>query len=127
MTGISDSAGRGRSGPPPPGRSSGHALRSRRRGDLAPRLGPPGAAAILLFFFPSAHGLTMIRFRVGLCVAVSLAVPAGCSSKNPQAPAKVSGQVLYKGQLVTGGSISFHSQGKGIYQSAIAREGTYEI
>jgi hypothetical protein len=50
----------------------------------------------------------------------------GCA-KNPQAPAKVSGQVTYKGAPVPAGNIVFHSEDKGSYNCALGTDGTYEI
>jgi hypothetical protein len=56
-------------------------------------------------------------------------VPLGCGSKNPNAPASVSGKISYKGQPLKGGSIAFISKdgSGGAYSSAIKPDGTYEI
>jgi hypothetical protein len=71
----------------------------------------------------------MLKFGLGLCVALSLGLTAGCnSSRNPTAPASISGRVTYNNKPVRGGTIVFHAkEGKGSYRSALAADGTYEI
>jgi hypothetical protein len=68
----------------------------------------------------------MSKFRLGLLVALVLGLVAGCA-KNPQAPAKVSGSVTYKGNPVTAGNVTFHSQDKGSYNTSLSPDGTYKI
>ncbi len=70
----------------------------------------------------------MFKLRLGLLVAVFLALVAACSSRNPQAPGKISGHVTYKGSPVPAGSIAFHSsEGKGVYGCPLGSDGAYEI
>jgi hypothetical protein len=70
----------------------------------------------------------MLKIRLGLCTALSLGLLAGCfNSRSPQAEGRISGQVKYKGTPVPGGSILFHTDGKGVYGSPIQADGTYEV
>jgi hypothetical protein len=71
----------------------------------------------------------MLKFGLGLCVALSLGLLTGCSSsKNTSAPASVSGKVLYNNQPLKGGTVVFHAkEGKGSYRSALDDNGTYAI
>jgi hypothetical protein len=70
----------------------------------------------------------MLKLRLGLYLALSLGLVAGCSSgKNPEAPARVSGVVTYQGKPLPGGMIAFHPAGKAPYSSAIGADGTYEV
>jgi hypothetical protein len=69
----------------------------------------------------------MLKYQLGLAGTVCLALLAGCASRNPHAPGKVSGQVTYKGNPVPGGTIQFHVEGKAPYASALGKDGTYEI
>jgi hypothetical protein len=68
----------------------------------------------------------MRMLQIGLIAALFLGLAAGCS-RNPQAPAKISGRVLYNGNPVPGGTITFHSEGKGSYSRELAEDGTYEL
>jgi hypothetical protein len=68
----------------------------------------------------------MTKFRLGLLVALFLSLVAGCA-KNKRAPATVSGTVTYKGQAVTAGNVTFHSQDMGSYNTSLAPDGTYQI
>jgi len=70
----------------------------------------------------------MIDVRLRLFAAVTLCVLAvGCGSKNPNAPARVSGQVLYKGSPVPGGAIAFHTEQKTVYATRLDDNGAYEV
>ncbi|HEY7326436.1 MAG TPA: hypothetical protein VH592_02270, partial [Gemmataceae bacterium] len=66
--------------------------------------------------------------RFFLIVPLFLAIVVGCASKS-QTPCSVSGKVTYKGQTVTGGTISFsrtQEELSGSYGFSIKRDGTYE-
>lgn len=63
----------------------------------------------LLFLFPLMLVLTL-----------------GCKPKNPNAPARVSGMITYKGKPLPGGTITFYTDGAGIYPLPIDPDGTYE-
>jgi len=63
--------------------------------------------------------------KVCLPLLVLLVVVVGCKSGNPNAPASVSGQVIYKGEKLTAGTVSFHSKDKGIYAAVIGADGTF--
>jgi hypothetical protein len=56
------------------------------------------------------------------CLCLGLA--AGCS-KNPSAPAQVSGTVTYKGSPVTGGNLTFYTENAGTYSVALDENGKY--
>lgn len=49
----------------------------------------------------------------------------GCKQENPNAPARVTGRVLYKGNPVTGGMLAFHPTGGGIISIPIGADGSY--
>jgi hypothetical protein len=69
----------------------------------------------------------MLKFRLGLSVALPLVLLAGCY-KNAYAPASISGRVTYKGNPVPGGTITFHPEGgKSPYSKFLDPEGRYEI
>src|SRR5690242_11748141 len=115
--------------PPPPAPSSAPVVRT--GGALLPRTpGIPGRPRAATYPSPLRKDQsTMIKFGLGLCVALSLGLLTGCSSaKNASAPASVSGQVLYNNQPLRGGSIVFHAKtGQGSYRSALDDKGTYSI
>jgi hypothetical protein len=67
----------------------------------------------------------MLKLRFLLLVLLALGLAAGCNRSKTQS--KVSGKVTYKGQLVKGGSIVFHSEDMGSYPSSLSPEGTYEM
>jgi hypothetical protein len=69
----------------------------------------------------------MRMLRHALFPLLCLALIAGCSGNTVQAPAKVSGQVTYKGAALPAGTIHFHSEDKGIYRSPLAQDGTFEV
>lgn len=69
----------------------------------------------------------MFRLPRGLCVVLFLGLLVGCNSSSPHAPAKVSGQVKYKGEVLKGGSIAFHVEKGPTYSSSIGQDGTYEV
>lgn len=48
----------------------------------------------------------------------------GCS-KNPSAPAKISGAITYKGQPIKAGSMKFHTPEGTSYPATISPDGTY--
>ena len=63
--------------------------------------------------------------RAFLCVVVG-AVVVGCQKGNPNAPAKISGRVSYKGSSVTCGSVILTAKDGGSSVGlAIAADGTY--
>jgi hypothetical protein len=67
----------------------------------------------------------MTRIRFGLLFAIVLVIPLGCHRS--QTPAKVYGTVTYKGQHVTAGNVTFHSEDKGSYNGTLNEQGHYEI
>jgi len=73
----------------------------------------------------------MLKFRLGLCAALSLSLGllAGCGgARNPNAPAKISGLVKYQGKPVPGGNIVFHTKdNQGMYRCSLGADGTYQI
>jgi hypothetical protein len=64
--------------------------------------------------------------RLGLLAALTLGLSVGCSA-NPNAPAKVAGKVTYNGKPLPAGSVTFHSEDKGDYSSALTEDGSYTI
>jgi hypothetical protein len=59
-------------------------------------------------------------------LALALLTVAGCT-KNPNAPAQISGVVKYNGKPLPGGTIKFHdSEGKA-YSAPIQQDGKYEL
>jgi hypothetical protein len=58
---------------------------------------------------------------------VSAIAIIGCGSKNPLAPASVSGAVTYKGKDVQGGTVQFVTPTGTAYSSPIAVDGTYAV
>ena len=59
-------------------------------------------------------------------LALALLTVAGCT-KNPNAPAQISGVVKYKGQPLPGGTLVFHdSEGKA-YSAPIQQDGKYDL
>jgi hypothetical protein len=69
--------------------------------------------------------------KVRLLPAIPLALAlvwlgAGCE-KNPNAPARVSGTVKYKDQLVKGGKVEFQAHDGGKYSAPITPQGTYTM
>ncbi len=49
----------------------------------------------------------------------------GCSKANPNAPAKVSGTLTYKGQPIKAGTLAFHTPEGVSYSGQISPDGTY--
>jgi hypothetical protein len=66
----------------------------------------------------------MAKGRLLVALFVGCGLVLGCSSS--KTPARVSGTVKYKGQLLKGGTIRFHSP-LGIYFDTIRSDGTYSI
>jgi hypothetical protein len=64
--------------------------------------------------------------RILLAVPLCLALVAGCGS-NKSAPAKITGHVKYKGEPVTGGTITFYAEKGGGYPAEIDPDGTYSV
>ena len=64
-----------------------------------------------------------LRF-VGL--AIGLVAFAGCTA-NPQAPARISGTVTYKGSTVPAGTVVFHTADQGSYSARLNSSGAYEV
>ncbi len=67
----------------------------------------------------------MRALRLGLLVALSIALAAGCRSGS-NAPAHVSGKVTYKGEAVPAGVVTFHAPDQD-YTAMLKPDGTYEI
>jgi hypothetical protein len=61
-----------------------------------------------------------------LLLPLLLVLALGCEAKNPNAPARVSGEVTYNGKPLPGGTITFYTDGAGTYPVAIGKDGTYE-
>jgi hypothetical protein len=61
-----------------------------------------------------------------LGLALGLAALAGCTT-NPQAPARISGTVTYKGSPVPAGTVVFHTPEQGSYAARLNTDGTYEV
>jgi hypothetical protein len=61
--------------------------------------------------------------------SLSIIAVIGCGTKNPLAPASVSGGVSYQGKTLTGGTVQFFtSGGNGTpYSSQISVDGTYSV
>jgi hypothetical protein len=69
----------------------------------------------------------MLRFRIGLCFALLAGLFAGCTA-NPNAPARISGIVTYKGNPLPAGSIAFVSDEQGHqYGGPLSPDGSYEV
>jgi hypothetical protein len=66
-----------------------------------------------------------LRGQVLLVLSILLVFVFACTTRNPNAPAEVSGRVTYKGAPVTGGTLAFHSKGGGAYSCPIDPEGNY--
>lgn len=69
-----------------------------------------------------------MRRHVALRAAPLLAgllVVLGCGPSNPNAPARVTGRVMYNGSPVTGGTLTFHTKEGGQIPLGIAADGTY--
>jgi len=64
-----------------------------------------------------------VRFALGLVLCVGLL--AGCSPSS-SVPSRISGSVTYKGQPVTAGLVTFHSENMGSYKAPLAPDGTYQ-
>jgi hypothetical protein len=74
----------------------------------------------------SKGALMFFKNRLTLLVSLFLVLAAGCDKGNPNAPTKISGEITYKGKLVTGGNIQFHSA-TSTYSGTISPEGTYSL
>ena len=66
-----------------------------------------------------------VRCLLVLPLAAAVVGLAGCKKENPNAPAKLSGKVTYNGNLVTGGTVTFHPKEGAPFQVAIGADGTY--
>jgi hypothetical protein len=60
-------------------------------------------------------------------VTLGLAALAGCTTNNPQAPARISGTVTYNGTPVPAGTVVFHTAEQGTYSTRLTTNGTFEI
>jgi hypothetical protein len=68
----------------------------------------------------------MIKSRLLVAAPVLLGVVWGCGSRNPNAPAEVSGTIKYNGQPLKGGTVTFHTKDTSTpYQIPIRPDGTY--
>jgi hypothetical protein len=65
------------------------------------------------------------KVRLVLMFPVCLAVLVGCGKGGPT-PSSLKGKVLYKGEPVTGGMITFYGKDMGAYPVQINPDGTYE-
>jgi len=61
---------------------------------------------------------------LSLAILILAIVLLGCS-KNPQAPAKISGSLAYKGQPIKAGTMQFHTPQGVAYSAQISTDGTY--
>jgi hypothetical protein len=66
------------------------------------------------------------RRRLLLVVPLAFILVSGCQTKNPNAPAKVSGEVKFKDEALTGGTITFYSPEGTAYTATIGPDGTYQ-
>ena len=67
-----------------------------------------------------------LRFSLALLPAVLLS--AGCSSGNPNTPARIKGSIKYKGQPITAGQVRLVSKdGGGAGKGDIKADGTYAV
>jgi hypothetical protein len=66
-----------------------------------------------------------IRSLLLVPLAAALVALAGCKKENPNAPARLSGKVTHNGNLVTGGTITFHPKEGAPFQVGIGADGTY--
>ena len=77
----------------------------------------------------------MTRFKYcGLLVPALVVFALGCGKGNPNAPARVKGEVSYKGKgtngvekPLTGGTITFYPQSGPPYSASIHEDGSYEL
>jgi hypothetical protein len=60
-----------------------------------------------------------------VCLPLLLLVVVGCGPSNPNAPGSVSGQVIYKGEALTAGTVGFHNKDKGLFGATIRPDGTF--
>jgi hypothetical protein len=67
-----------------------------------------------------------LRLLLLLCFALFTGLLTGCTA-NSQAPSHISGTVSYKGSPVPGGTITFHSDGEGIYSYALSADGKFAV
>jgi hypothetical protein len=65
--------------------------------------------------------------RLLLILPLLLALPIGCSNRNPHTSASVSGRITYKGNPVKAGNIVFYAKEAGAYTAVIRPDGTYTI
>ena len=66
----------------------------------------------------------MAKVRLLLLLPLCLGIVLGCGRKS-KTPAKVTGTVKYKGNLVKAGSVQFHVKDAGVYNAPIREDGTY--
>lgn len=69
----------------------------------------------------------MRRLSLFWAAIVLSAVAIGCTNRNPNAPASVSGHIHYKGNPVPAGVVTFHVGDKGSYTGHLRADGAYEI
>ena len=68
----------------------------------------------------------MFKLRRLLWFALFAGLLTGCTA-NPQAPARITGTVTYKGSPVPAGTVVFHTENMGLYASPLKADGTYEV
>lgn len=84
-----------------------------------------GLAPLKNLVFSKDFFMTPLIRRALVC-PLFLALAFGCSSKgNPNAPAKVSGEVTYKGQKLPSGSVTFHPTKGAPIRAPIGADGGY--
>jgi len=66
----------------------------------------------------------MPQGRLFLCIFLVLGICSGCGPKNPNAPTQVTGSVIYKGEKLKAGVITFHNP-KGIVTIPLREDGTF--
>jgi hypothetical protein len=62
--------------------------------------------------------------RLLLLLPLALVLVLGCTS-NPRSAAKISGSIKYKGQPVTGGTVTIYPKEGGAYAATLEKDGTY--
>ena len=66
----------------------------------------------------------MSRSRLAVVLTLFAFAGLGCGSKNPDAPAIITGSVKYKGEVLKAGTVEFHAA-DGVYRTRIGSDGTY--
>src|SRR5262249_50745425 len=68
----------------------------------------------------------MLKARLLLAGLLLLTVTlVGCADNNPNAPARISGSLTYKGQPIKAGTMAFHTPDGVSYKANLSPDGTY--